>query len=584
MADSVQNNVNDNVNDNLIDPIYEKFSRSVRRALASTDFYEFFMDTIQRARNEFQFSNRKMEKLVDLAWVDAIEDTLDAFQNIVSNPRNIIREEEIIVNVANARKGGPDVVRHLAQHGAMVEDFNEETGEVRPSRLMQKIRDDSEDLYENRLAFTVLERAAHFVSIRHNALLDAMGEEFGAKLKVTSNLESVKELVHVDMFVHIKDRDDAMETDEKNSEVFARIARIDRLLMSFMNTQFAVQMRALNRVKGNITKTNVLKRNPDYRKVVALWEFLRKYDEVGYFIKVTEQNPVVNERLEQDIYHTIMFQYLMLKSYLENAEDREIPEALKTRRRKLKPKVIKQIIEELTEDYDLPDIEVRKVLIEELTKEQLMLEEEAERRRLVEEQEARRREEEERLRLEEEARLQAEQEEEARLLAERKAIEEQERILQLEREIEERRRAALFRREIEWFHAHKLEWMELRSEREEFWNSLSPVEDFADAALQLELEEQRKWEEEERIRIRREEEEARRIRLAEEAEKERIRTEQAEKERIRREQEEAQRAIDRERLSAYIAELSRFDEELVDRRKLREESDLAFRLQFIEVR
>jgi hypothetical protein len=60
---------------------------------------------------------------------------------------------------------------------------------------------------------------------------------------------------------------------------------------------------------------------------------------------------------------------------------------MKQKKRKLKPKFIKEIIEELTEDYDLPDIEIRKVLIEELTKEQLMKEEEAERRRLVEEQE-----------------------------------------------------------------------------------------------------------------------------------------------------------------------------------------------------
>ena len=47
----------------------------------------------------------------------------------------------------------------------------------------------------------------------------------------------------------------------------------------------------------------------------------------------------------------------------------------------------KEIIEELTDDYDLPDVEIRKVLIEEITKAQLLKEEEAERRRLVEEKE-----------------------------------------------------------------------------------------------------------------------------------------------------------------------------------------------------
>ena len=82
------------------------------------------------------------------------------------------------------------------------------------------------------------------------------------------------------------------------------------------------------------------------------------------------------------IYHNILFNYLILKGYLEDEKDRLVPAPVKTKQRSLKPKFIKEIIEELTEDYDLPDVEIRKVLIEELTKEQLMHEEAEERRRL----------------------------------------------------------------------------------------------------------------------------------------------------------------------------------------------------------
>ena len=49
----------------LIDPVYQKFTKSVIRALGSNDFYTFFMDSISKADNEFQFSNRRMEKTVD---------------------------------------------------------------------------------------------------------------------------------------------------------------------------------------------------------------------------------------------------------------------------------------------------------------------------------------------------------------------------------------------------------------------------------------------------------------------------------------------------------------------------------------
>ena len=348
----------------LIDPIYEKFTKSVIRSIGSTEFYEFFMDTVSHAKNEFQFSNRKMEKYIDTKWIDAIEESLEGFQHIIENPRNVIREEELIVNVANAKKAGSDVVRHLAQHGALVEKYDYETGEVRPAKLMQKFREDSTELYENRLAFTVLEAAHHFVKLRHDALMEAMSDEFGAKLKVQSDMESAREEVHVDMYLHIKEKDSLLDTDAKNGDAFARISRIYRMLNSFMNTEFGKQFAKLNRVKGTVMKTNVLKKNPDYKKIVKLWEFLRQYEDVGYVIQVTEQNPEINEKLERDIYHNILFQYLILKGYLEDEKDREIPVQGKTRKRKLKPKVVRKIIEELIEDYDLEDVEIRKVLLE----------------------------------------------------------------------------------------------------------------------------------------------------------------------------------------------------------------------------
>ena len=503
--------------DGLIDPLYQKYTKSVIRALGSTEFYEFFMDAIQRADNRFQFSNRKMEKTVDLDWVDNIENSLSAFQNIVSNPRNIIKEDELIVNVANAKKAGADVVRHLAQHAELVEKFDTDSGDVQPSKLMQKYREDTVGLYENRLVFTVLEMTYEFVKIRHDALFDAMSDEFGAKLKVHSNMETATELVHVDVFLHIKETDSAIETDEKNGDVFARISKMYRILGMLMHTQFAQQLAKMPRIKGGVTKTNVLKKNPDYRKIVALMEFLRGYDDIGYTIRVIEQNPQINEVFERDIYHNIMFNYLVLKGYLEDEKDRKAPAPVKTKKRSLKPKFIKEIIEELTEDYDLPDIEIRKVLIEELTREQLMLEEEAERRHLVEEQEARKREE-ERLRKEKEAeeeRLRKEKEaEEERLRLEKEAEERRLRAERMEREAEDRRRSKLLQDEIDYFKEHLKEKLE---ERKAAMERYLLAQKDAEALKLLEEAKQRKLEEKEREKLRQKAEEEERLRKEAEA-------------------------------------------------------------------
>ena len=566
MASTKKNNVEAEPM-SLVDPIYQKFTKSVIRALGSTEFYEYFMDAIAHANNQIQFSNRKVVKTVDLTWVDAVEESLPGFQTVITSPRNVIKEEELIVNVANAKRTGTEVVQHLAQHASLVEDFNEDTGDVRPSRLMQRYREDSTELYENRLVYTALEMAYHFVKIRHDALFEAMSDEFGAKLKVESDMESPTELVHMDMFLQIKKVESFLDTDDKNFEVFNRISRIFRVLTMYMNTEFAQQMSKLARIKGTITKTNVLKKNPNYRKIAKLLEFLRSYDNIGYTIRIVEQNPEVNETLQRDIFHNILFNYVVLKGYLQDEEDRQVSVSQKAKSRTLKPKFIKQIIEELTEDYDLPDVEVRKVLIEELTKADLMKEESAERHRLVEEQRQRKKAEEERIRQEkaaEKERIRREKEAEKERIRLEKEKEDQ-RLLQerMEREAEDRRRSGLIKKDLANFSENLLSRLESRKELAAQQQQVMERVDFSDAVILMDEEEARRREENARLRkqrqeeleLRRREEELARIRREEAAERARIAAEEEERRAM-----ELQRQHDLQVLQPVIWELERFQE------------------------
>jgi len=399
-------------------------------------------------------------------------------------------------------------------------------------------------------------------------------------------METATELLRMDLFLHIKETDSALETDEKNGEVFAAISKIHRILGMLMHTQFAQQMAKLPKIKGAITKTNVLKKNPDYRKVVALLEFLRSYEDIGYTIRVVEQNPEIDEILQRDIYHNILFNYLILKGYLEDEKDRKSPAPVKTKKRALKPKFIKEIIEELTEDYDLPDIEIRKVLIEELTKEQLMLEEEAERRRLVEEQERRKREEEERLRREKEAeeeRIRKEKEAEAERIRQEKEAEEQRlRMEQMEREAEDRRRSKLLQKELDYFQEHLQRKMEARESA--LARRIQEKKNFEDAVRLMEEAEQRRIEQEEREkkrlkeerdRIRREKQLAEeRARMEEENRREQERLAKlAEEERLRKEEEQRRLEQDQKDTAAtqsYLEEVVFFVDALPQRIALRE--------------
>ena len=595
MADSQKKTTSKKQEAEMADVLFKKYVRSTIRTLGSTEFYNSFMNAIANAQNEIQFSNRRMEKIVDTEWVEAVEQVLSAFQNIIENPRNVIREDELIVNVANARKTGSDVVRHLATHAALVEDFEEETGNVRPNKVMQKYREDSiGQVYENRVVFTTLENAYQFVKIRYDALLEAMSDEFGAKLKFKTDMESATEAVHMDMFLHIRDIDGVLDTDDKNREIFNRISRLYRILSTDMNSHFAKHMARYPRVKGSVTKTNVLKKNKNYRAITELLDYLRGYDNIGYTIKVIEQNPIVDEAFQENIFRNTMFQYLLLKDHLERDKDRRLPAPAKEKKRTLKPKFIKEIIEELTEDYDLPDVEIRKVLIEELTKEQLLREEAAERRRLVEERAAQKAAEKARIKQlqqeEKEKRRQEREAEKERLRLEKEAEEQRLYIERMEREQEDRRRSRIFKKDIERF---------LKDFEERLYDRNSALEqekisteDFEDAAYILEeterisreqaaIKRQRRRDELDRLH-RLEIEEQERILAEAEAERERLRLAKIQEENLlkiqeqeRLEEERAQQLQkDRETIVIFLKDISIFNNSIAEQLLKRQEQQL----------
>ncbi len=413
-----------------IDPIYKQYASRIIKAVASTDFYEYFMQLIQSGRNDFQFSNRRVDKTVDETWVTAIEAVIKPMEEIINNPRNFIIQEEIIVNVALAKQVGPDTVQHLAQHGAMVDEYSEKEG-VRPNRLMEKSKEDSWNTYENRFVYTLLEMTYEFVNKRYEALFAAMNEEEGAFLRMSSEAVGYHESMNVNVDIRVRQQEDLLAADNKNENIFARIARLHRLLSTFRTTAFAREMVRYGKIKPPLVRTNAIAKNPNFKACHRLWNFILAYTEIGYEINIYDQNPEINESFLMDIYHSVMFDYIILKNYLENPQDREYHPNKNIKHKQIKPHFVTEIIEELIDEaqYDMTDVEVRKVLIEEVTLEQLMQEEESLRRRLVEEKD---REIKERQRLEAEERARIEKEE--RLERERLAKEAEQERQRIERE------------------------------------------------------------------------------------------------------------------------------------------------------
>ena len=472
-------------------------------------------------------------------------------------------QEEIIVNVALAKKVTPDSIRHLAQHGDMIDSLTEDS--VRPNRLMEKFKEDTWNTYENKFVYTLLEMTWEFVDKRYETIFAAMNGEVGAFMKLSNESVSFQERIKVNLDIRIQQEEDLLSSDEKNESIFSRIARIHRILGNFRASTFAKTMAKFGKIRPPLVRTNAIAKNPNFKACHKLWNFILAYTDVGYNINIYEQNTEIGDDFLQDIYNSIMVNYIILKNHLEVDQDRMIDPSKPFRKKEVKPKFIKEIVEEIVKDYDTPDVEVRKVLIEEITMEKLMQEEAATRRRLVKEKE-----EQDRIRAVEEERarkLQEEQEERERLRAEKIKKREEERLERERKAEEERQTREKARKELE----EKKLVENVRAELDAVLQGRSAV-----------LEERRivaEKAEAERIAAQKAEEE--RI-AAEKAEAERIAAEKAEAERLAAEKAEAERIAaekaEAERIAREKAEAERKAAEKAEKKRLAAEKAAAARL------
>ena len=402
----------------MVDPIYRKFTAKAFQQLTSPQFFEFFMSMLKNGEQQFQFSNRKLKIDVDEEWITIIEDTLPAFMEITRNPRVIITQEELVTNVIQAKRIDSAVVKHLCSHSYLVDALDED-GDVRPSRVLNIFKEETWDTYENRFVNTLLHKTYDFITKRYQDMKDAMSDEFGANLIIDATGNSKMETIEIHSHMKICQTDELEESDGKKKSAFARVAYLYDAYGKLLTSRFAKEMAKFSKVFPPLVPTNAIKKNPYLRKCHKLWDFLLRYNDAGFTVEIIEQNPEINQKFEQDIFDNIMFTYIILKGYLEDNRDRALDRSVQARRRFLRPKYIKEIIEEIVRDFNMSDVEVRKILIEELTKEQLLREEREERYRLIDEQ--RRLEEERRRQAEmERARIQKEKEREARLRAKKR--------------------------------------------------------------------------------------------------------------------------------------------------------------------
>lgn len=350
-----------------IQDLYTSFSEQMEPIQEDSRYFRYLFEMAQASGTTIEQQREELVKVVDEEWISMIEGSLDAINTIIEKPRRFITTEEEVVPVSLAKKISADSVRHLSQNTQFLAPSDD--GGVHPTRILNVNTVETYDLYENRFIYHLIQRLLTFVDKRTDVIFWSTGNEIRNRFKMHSKIDDAYEEIEYNVEMTVKNRQSFAENDADNMDVFMRIDRVRRLVMALRGASFCQIMNGCSAVRSPIQRTNLIMKEPNYRKCYQLWQFMERYDKVGYNIDVQQQLLAFDDEYMVQMYTNLINNYTVFKSLTD--DERNLQELENVQHAPVAPKFIKEIQEVQVDSSDLPDVEVRRVFVEEVTQAQL---------------------------------------------------------------------------------------------------------------------------------------------------------------------------------------------------------------------
>ena len=296
---------------------YNQYVDAINGMLKSENFYTDFQKKLKVARPQIKLNRKKRTKTFDMEWVEMIEDSIVSLDNIVRNPRKFIVQEEDIVDISLARAISTESVKHLAQHTNFISSVDKD-GMVTPNKILNVTKEESFEVYENRFIYTLLRNLNNFITRRLDAIKAAYINDNVLELDVDTSIFTGKtrvfyklELIGALPIDEVK----AMENDDLS--VVERIAKVQRIVMDFLSSPFAKQMVNSAPVRPPITRTNVILKNPDFKKALVLWQFVESYTKMGFSVENDIKQVPMDDELNTGVQDMICLGTMLMQGLIE---------------------------------------------------------------------------------------------------------------------------------------------------------------------------------------------------------------------------------------------------------------------------
>lgn len=182
---------------------------------------------------------------------------------------------------------------------------------------IQKAIDEQESfaVYENRVLLTLIHKALMFVDDKYSKMKDVPNDSYN---NITMNRHLELNQQKLDFSVnYVNENHESLAEDLDVEDIeslsdFDRIRRIRQGLNECLATPLMKEIAKEPRVKPPLTQTNLLKENPNFKKAVELWNFLDTYKKQGFELVGEEYNGKMTDENKEDVYLAMEFQHFMM--------------------------------------------------------------------------------------------------------------------------------------------------------------------------------------------------------------------------------------------------------------------------------
>lgn len=268
---------------------FSKYYRSYKymQDMLKSDFTHNYIEEALKDGDEGKDSifGKTNEKVIDMDWVIAIEETLPYIQKAIDEQRRFIKQVENVVRIKKAKK------------------------------ILTVEREEGFAIYENRVLLTLIHKALMFVDDKYSKMKDVPNDSYN-NITMNRHLELNQQKLDFSVnYVNEKHESLAEDLDVEDIESlsdFDRIRRIRQGLNECLATPLMKEIAKEPQVKPPLTQTNLLKENPNFKKAVELWNFLDTYKKQGFELVGEEYNGKMTDENKKDVYLAMEFQHFMM--------------------------------------------------------------------------------------------------------------------------------------------------------------------------------------------------------------------------------------------------------------------------------